>query len=249
MTTSAQRNERDGPSKGAVEPGRTTLAGYVKRTTTYRKDAAEGQGAMNRVRTYVDGMNLYHGLHDRYGRRYHWFDLQALAASLLKPKQTLEQVTYFTARVRNDPSAELRQLRYLKALTEHCPRVRIVDGRFQEKRMTCRRCRTSWTSYEEKETDVSIAVALVEDAALDRFDTAVILSADSDLCPAVRSVKRVDATKKVIAAFPPKRFSGELKAHTDGVLYVGQDKIRKCQLPNRIVRRDGTILERPAYWS
>lgn len=36
----------------------------------------------------------------------------------------------------------------------------------------------------KKETDVNIAVTLVEDAALRCYDTALVISADSDLCPA-----------------------------------------------------------------
>lgn len=34
---------------------------------------------MATVIAYVDGFNLYHGLHDKYGRRYLWLDLQNLA--------------------------------------------------------------------------------------------------------------------------------------------------------------------------
>jgi hypothetical protein len=30
-----------------------------------------------RVAVYVDGFNLYFGLHERYGRKYLWLDLQA----------------------------------------------------------------------------------------------------------------------------------------------------------------------------
>jgi hypothetical protein len=44
---------------------------------------------MSRVVAYVAGFNLYHGLKARYGRRYHWLDLQALVRSLLRPGQEL----------------------------------------------------------------------------------------------------------------------------------------------------------------
>lgn len=39
--------------------------------------------------------------------------------------------------------------------------------------------------YEEKETDVSTAVTLVEYGVTDRFDMALLITADSDICPAV----------------------------------------------------------------
>lgn len=160
---------------------------------------------MVRVAVYVDGFNLYFGLKAKHGRKYLWRDLQALSASLLRPGQVLEKVTYFTARVRRDSAGEQRQFHYLEALVRHCSLVTIVDGRFQEKSCWCRQCQATWTVYEEKETDVNIAVALVEDAVQDRYDTAVIISADSDLCPGIRSVKRLRPSKRIIAAFPPRK--------------------------------------------
>ena len=54
--------------------------------------------------------------------------------------------------------------------------------------------------YEEKETDVSIAAALIEDAMQDRYDTALLISADSDLCPAIVTMKRLCPEKRIIAA-------------------------------------------------
>lgn len=204
---------------------------------------------MDRVSAYVDGFNLYFGLKALRGRRYLWLDLQALASNLLRPDQSLAQVTYFTARVRNDPGSVQRQADYLDALIAHSPLVTVVDGRFQEKDRRCRRCQATWTVYEEKETDVNIAVALVEDAVQDRYDTALLLSADSDLCPAIRSMKRLRPTKRIIAAFPPERHSGDLKRAVDGFLHIGHDKIRQSQLPATVVTKGGVSLQRPKHWA
>lgn len=204
---------------------------------------------MVRVAVYVDGFNLYFGLKAKHGRKYLWLDLQALAASLLRPGQTLEQITYFTARVRNDPEGQRRQSDYLDALASHSLRVTVVDGRFQEKPRHCRDCGAVWTVYEEKETDVSIAAALIEDAVLDRYDTALLISADSDLCPAIVTMKRLCPEKKIIAAFPPKRHSADLKRAVDGYLPLGDDKIRQAQLPTEVVNNAGITLRRPKHWT
>lgn len=204
---------------------------------------------MVRVAAYVDGFNLYFGLKAKHGRKYLWLDLQALAASLLRPGQTLEQTTYFTARVRNDPEGQRRQSDYLDALASHSPRVTVVDGRFQEKPRRCRDCGATWTVYEEKETDVNIAAALIEDAVLDRYDTALLISADSDLCPAIVTMKRLWPEKRIIAAFPPKRHSADLKRAVDGYLPLGDDKIRQAQLPTEVVNKAGITLHRPKHWS
>jgi len=202
-----------------------------------------------RVAAYVDGFNLYFGLKAKYGRRYLWLDLQALAASLLRPGQTLEQVTYFTARVRNDPDGERRQSHYLDALACHCPLVIIMSGHFQEKSRQCRRCGSAWTVYEEKETDVNIAVTLLEDAVRDRYDTALLISADSDLRPAIRAMKRLRPEKGIVAAFPPRRESGDLKRAVDGFLTIGDDKIRRSQLPPVVITPTGISLHRPKHWT
>jgi uncharacterized LabA/DUF88 family protein len=202
-----------------------------------------------RVAAYVDGFNLYFGLKAKHGRKYLWLDLQALAVSLLRPGQTLEQVTYFTARVRNNLEGGQRQSDYLEALASHSPLVTIVSARFQEKSRQCRECGAAWTVYEEKETDVSIAVALLEDAVRDRYDTALLVSADSDLCPAIRAMKRLRPEKRIVAAFPPRRESGDLKRAVDGYLTIGDDKIRQSQLPSVVTKPNGISLRRPKHWT
>jgi uncharacterized LabA/DUF88 family protein len=103
--------------------------------------------------------------------------------------------------------------------------------------------------HEEKETDVNIAVALLEDAVLDRYDTALLISADSDLCPAVRAMKRLRPEKRVVAAFPPRRQSGDLRRVVDGYLAIGDDKIRHSQLPQAVVAAGGITLHRPKHWT
>jgi uncharacterized LabA/DUF88 family protein len=202
-----------------------------------------------RVAVYVDGFNLYFGLRSKYKRKYLWLDLQALSGSLLRRGQTLEVVRYFTARVRADAEGEQRQSDYLDALQAHSPLVRIKDGRFQEKDRRCRDCGNSWTVFEEKETDVNIAVALLSDGVRDRFDTALLITADSDLCPAVRETKDLFPSKRIIAAFPPDRHSSELKRTVDGYVAIGGDKIRRSQLPNEVVTDAGVVLRRPKHWT
>ena len=56
-------------------------------------------------------------------------------------------------------------------------------------------------------TDVNISVALLGDAQDDLFDTAMIVSADSDLVGPVQAVLRRYPEKRVLIAFPPRRVS------------------------------------------
>lgn len=204
---------------------------------------------MDRVKAYVDGFNLYHGVRDKLCRKYLWLDVEALVRRLVKPSQNLVAVDYFTARVRNNPASEQRQATYLDALTEHSSLLTVAEGRFQQKTYQCWPCGHQKLVYEEKETDVSIAVQLVEDGVRDVYDIALLISGDSDLCPAVRSVKRLWPTKRVIAVFPPKRRSEELKKVTDGVLGINDAIVRQSQLPESVVTDAGISLKRPNYWT
>lgn len=142
---------------------------------------ASSPSVTERVAAYIDGFNLYFGIREK-GRRHLWLDLESLVQSLLKPRQQLVAVRYFTARVRNDPPAEQRQQTYLNALAAHSM-LDIRQGRFQQKSKTCHSCRSTWHEYEEKETDVSLAVSLLEDSVNRLYDTALIVSADSDMSP------------------------------------------------------------------
>lgn len=202
--------------------------------------------ANERVAAYIDGFNLYFGLHER-GRRYLWLDLEALTQSLLRPHQQLVAVRYFTARVRNDPPAEQRQQTYLDALAVRSGVLDIRQGRFQQKSKSCRACSACWQEYEEKESDVSLAVSLLEDGIGNIYDTALIVSADSDMSPAIHAIRRLRPGVRVIAAFPPRRRSSALGGLCDVTMQIGMAKIRQSQLPDR-VQSGSLIYDRPAHW-
>lgn len=208
---------------------------------------------MANVIAYIDGFNLYHGLRDRYQHRYLWLDLCELARRL-RPDDDILAVRYFTAIVRNDPPAEARQQAYLNALQAHNgSAIQITLGRYQSKQLTCRGCGSSWTSYEEKETDVNIAVSLVADAANPHPDIALLISADSDLCPAIRTARTVAARRPtrfgIVAAFPPRRYSHELKRLVPGAFTLGHQDIRNSLLPDTVTDSgSGRKFRRPAKW-
>src|SRR5687767_2517646 len=174
---------------------------------------------------YIDGFNLYFGLRDGYGRRFLWLDLEALCRSMLTSGQTLGAVKYFTAPVRGAPHSLQRQQTYWNALGVECPSVEIERGRFQRKSPTCRSCGNSWVSYEEKESDVGLAVAVVKDAATRSFDTAILVSADSDLCPALAAVREIHPAAKIVAAFPPRRTSDKLRRIADASFTISRKKL------------------------
>jgi uncharacterized LabA/DUF88 family protein len=205
---------------------------------------------MSRVMVYVDGFNLYFGLRSKGWRKHYWLNLQALATALLKPGQTLQCVHYFTSRIRangrNLPDMQ-RQTTYLEAL-DTLPGLQLHFGHYLEKPKQCRQCGAQWMDYEEKMTDVNIAVQLLSDAFDDRFDTALLISGDSDLTTPVNKLRTQFPAKRLIVAFPPDRQSFELKKAANATFTIGEANLRQSQLPAQVQRADGFILQRPAHW-
>ncbi|MEI6504042.1 MAG: NYN domain-containing protein, partial [Armatimonadota bacterium] len=68
-------------------------------------------------------------------------------------------------------------------------------GRFKAKTLTCPLCGRRFVRYEEKETDVALGVDLVELVSQELRDTAVLVSGDGDLVPAVVAARRLRSSK------------------------------------------------------
>jgi uncharacterized LabA/DUF88 family protein len=196
---------------------------------------------------YVDGFNLYHGLHTNGRHAQLWLDLVKLGASL-RPKQRLLCVRYFTAPVLNQPQAQARQAHYIDAMKSlHPTQISVTEGRYQAKPKTCLRCGHTYTHYEEKETDVNLATSIVVDASRKESDAALVISGDSDVAPAVRAARELNPDLFIAAAFPPNRTSQELRSLMPASFVIGQKKIRDAQLPDEF-RAAGRTFHRPDKW-
>ena len=204
----------------------------------------------NRVVVYIDGFNLYYGMRSKGWRRYYWLDLNRLAERLLRPGQTLAGVKYFTARVIPDAGSEdkaRQQNIYLEAIAA-LSEVDIHYGYYLPKTQRCSDCGATWQTYEEKMTDVNIAAELLSDAYDDKFDTAIVVSADSDLARPITIIRERFLSKRVVIAFPPNRFSFHLRDIATASFSIGRDALRDSQLPEQVTSRDGNIFTRPPEW-
>jgi uncharacterized LabA/DUF88 family protein len=212
-----------------------------------------------RVIAYIDGFNLYFGLRECGWRRYYWLDLRALANSLLKPFQRLVFTKYFTARIsgalKDDPPAlaqdldakRRRQNTFLEALSILTD-FEIFEGHYLGKTIQCYRCGATWRSHEEKMTDVNIATEMLTDAFCDNYDTALLISGDSDLVPPVLAIREFFPQKRIVVAFPPRRTSIQLERMANVSFVIGEAKLRHSQFPNEVAKPDGFVLRRPSEW-
>lgn len=218
-----------------------------------------------RACVYIDRFNLYYGA--LKGTPEKWLDLEAWSAMLL-PGCAVERIVYCTARVtpRPDaPSTHVRQDAYLRALGT-LPTVDVLEGTFKvtKPRMyrvrldtcdCCSGCRqpcacccrdtTKVVKTEEKGSDVNLAVQLVADGFHDRFDTALVVSNDSDLQPAV-DIVRGELGKRVVVADPRGNKYPALLG--DERRKVRRSALERSQFPNQVGGADGKTITRPADW-
>jgi len=121
---------------------------------------------------------------------------------LLKPGQTLVHTKYFTSRISQPPDKVKRQSTYIEAI-QTLSDVSIFFGHYLMSPRTCRNCGFMYEVAQEKMTDVNIAVEILQDAFQNAFDTAILISADSDLIAPVAAVRKLFPAKRVIVACPP----------------------------------------------
>lgn len=192
-----------------------------------------------RTIVYVDGFNFYYGQVRK--TPWKWLDPEALFRNLLGPQNQLVKIRYFTARVQpspSDPNINVRQDTYLRALTAHCPLIDLQYGHFLRHQVRMENANPPPSSVqvwknEEKGSDVNLAVQVLNDAWLDAYDCAVIVSNDSDLAESLKLVKAQH--KKIIGLVTPgaptRKTSRQLKEHADFVKPIRTWMLRSSQLP------------------
>ena len=200
-----------------------------------------------RVIAYIDGFNLYYGIKQGSHNDTLWLDIRLLALNLLKPDQELVFTKYFTSRVKNDPPKEKRQKAYIEAI-ETLDDCHIYYGRHQFNIEECRKCGHSYPYAIEKMTDVNIAVEMLGDAYLDKYDMALLITGDSDLIPPINAVHRLFNAKRVFVAFPPNRHNVSIQRAAKGSIIIGKERLRNAQFPQSVAKKDGFILKRPPQW-
>lgn len=211
---------------------------------------------MSATAAYIDGLNLYYGaLRNRPSLK--WLNPQAMLERLL-PSQRISLIRYFSAPVMrrsDDPDAPARQAIYFRALAS-VPNLVVHEGR-----MAVRTKRgvilpessppqtATIAVFEEKRTDVNIASHLLADAYENSYDTAVVVSNDSDLTTPIEIVVgRLGKEVIVVNPYPAQRQSRELIAVASTTLRtINPTVLRHSQFPDRITDDAGSFT-RPRPW-
>lgn len=211
---------------------------------------------VNRTTFLIDGFNIYHSIVEAgklTGKSAKWLNYASICTSYLAHignNAQIEKIYYFTAYadhlINKDPDKVKRHKLYIKCLYDLG--VIPVVGRFKKKISYCPKCKDKFDKYEEKETDVAICTKLFEIFHKDECDTVIILSGDTDIIPAIKTVKQIFNDKKVGVIFPFHRKNEEVKAVCDFSFSIGKEKYSNHLLENPYKLKDGTEIKKPNVW-
>jgi uncharacterized LabA/DUF88 family protein len=199
------------------------------------------------VCVYIDGFNVFHALKRFHDDKVKWLDLAALVNRLILPKtEQVREIYYFSAYADWLPPQKVRHQEYVKALQSRG--IRPILGQFKEKDRWCNSCGHRWKGHEEKETDVSIGIALLNDAYKEKYQRALLLTRDSDLVPAVKMVRQEFPQKEIIVVAPPMMgHSNDLIRVCNAKRKITPKQVWACLLPKQVLNPDGSVaVVRPA---
>lgn len=201
----------------------------------------------------MDGFNLYHAIADLKNDHLKWVNLWALMEKFVDLKsQGLVAVYYCSAYATWLDAAYARHRRFVAA--QRACGVTTIMGKFKEKPRRCFRCHETWVAHEEKESDVNIAIRMVQEAYRDSYDVGMLVTADSDIAPAVRLVRTEFPDKRLrILAPPGRRHSKELTSAAGGKGRVAKIKkvhLERSLLPEHVRDHTGKVVAvRPAKYA
>lgn len=203
-----------------------------------------------RIICFVDGFNLYHAIAALNQPHLKWLDLRKLFSHFVRSKsQVIDQILFFSAYPTWKPDSYRRHRLYVEALM--ASGVTPVMGHFKMKSKKCFKCNAKWESHEEKETDVNLALALLDLAYTDMYDRAFVLTRDSDLAPAIHKVKQKFPKKQITVLAPHNyRHSGELVKAADNHTTISLKHISTSLFPAQIYDGEGNlVVERPPEYA
>ena len=148
---------------------------------------------MRRVIVYFDGFNFYNGLkaHSKLypdWLNYYWIDLYKLCKQFFTDGEgnNLVEVKYFTAPPQNSQKRSRQSAFFGANQLINGNKISVHNGHYTQKEVECfAKCKEKFTVLEEKCTDVSLALTIIEDCLDDKVDTVVIVTADSDQIPTI----------------------------------------------------------------
>ena len=212
-----------------------------------------------KTNVYIDGLNLYYGA--VRGTPYKWLDVGKLCSRVLPPYASLNRIRYFTAVVKSrpdDPHAPVRQATHFRALGT-IPNLTIHEGQFRSNerlvrlvhpieglgRTTIKRALVQ--KDEEKGSDVNLASWLLIDGFRRDFQSALVISNDSDLVEPIRFVRQ-ELRRACHVVHPHRQDLQELREAATTYSRLDANILSECQLAQTLTDSAGRTITKPKDW-
>ena len=240
----------------AFPPGAARAGGFLAKLPPFPM-----QHQLLQVIALMDGFNLYHAVHDLKEPRLKWCGTSALVRQFLLADEALAETRYYTANpIHLAKEVQNRHAAYVAAIQAQCDgQFTVQRGHFREKPVQINfnndgvsvRVRKKG-AREEKETDVRIAVDMMDIAMRGQCDALALVSGDSDQIPAIeRVLERFPQIQRFIILLPPGQKSEHLRQLAEkypGRVRVSQIKrahVENSRMPDEFTDSNGKTHRAP----
>ena len=167
-----------------------------------------------KVAIFLDGSNFYYALKNGFGRT----DIDmAKVSSVLAAGRELVRTYYYNAAYPSNHAKARKQQQFFQGL-RRTPYLEVRLGQLQLKEGV----------LVQKGVDVKLAVEMIDFGFRNTYDTAILVSGDSDFVPAVQFVKNLG--KHVELVVVQGQPSWHLQDACDKTVVLEQDSLTDCWL-------------------
>ena len=197
---------------------------------------------------FVDGFNLYHAIsvNPKY-HKYKWLNLTKLASLYVTKNEKIIDILYFTALAMWNSTKVKKHKLFIQA--NELNGVQVIYGEFKKRDKYCKLCKKRYQTFEEKQTDVNIAIQLFKLSIENKYDKAIIISGDSDLLPSIDAVRKTFPNKQIGVIIPIGRRAEALKQACDFYMKMKEKHLSSAIIDKKIKISENEFLLCPPEWS
>lgn len=200
------------------------------------------------VNVYIDGFNLYHAIEKLEKPDIKWLNYRKLSETFIRGTEYLKDVYLFTSMTPWNKEKKDRHALFLQA--QRAVDVDVVEARFKKSRRHCRSSDKWCKFWEEKESDVAIAVQMLADAFAGKTRRMILITADTDQIPTIKYLQAAFGEIELMLAVPPNRKNqardlSALFNPTRGRVELDEGRLRSVLLPRTLVLPDKSVIECP----
>ena len=179
---------------------------------------------MERVVVFIDGSNFYHSCVESLGTaRIHIGKI----ANKLSGNRELKAIRYYNAaKIQHLEPDEYRDQQRFFAKIRQFDKLKLILGKLKVRSEKCTHCGKKTRYFVEKNTDVNIAIDIVDLAHKDAYDVAILVTGDGDFSGAVKLVRQFG--KEVEHARFERNFSTELNQACNRQIILDDEYLEEC---------------------